>query len=162
MGFASLYAILRTTICPPSGRESAIDHQVRPGDVARLRAGQVGHEAGDFLRLAIARQGHELLEGFGEIALVPHSSPVSQSGRLFYNTLFDENAATHVALGAAYKFTLRGSESMDDEAFASAGGNRSVVHVDFMIGSSELDIDGVSGDGTAEPLMRRGEWSTAV
>ncbi|MDO8793484.1 MAG: aminopeptidase [Vicinamibacterales bacterium] len=98
----------------------------------------------------------------GEIALVPHSSPVSQSGRLFYNTLFDENAATHVALGSAYKFTLRGAEAMDEEAFAAAGGNRSVIHVDFMIGSADLDIDGVRGDGTSEPLMRRGEWSVAV
>ena len=98
----------------------------------------------------------------GEIALVPHSSPVSQSGRLFYNTLFDENAATHVALGAAYKFTLRGAETMDEDAFGRAGGNRSVVHVDFMIGSGELDIDGVRENGTSEPLMRRGEWSTAV
>jgi aminopeptidase len=98
----------------------------------------------------------------GEIALVPHSSPVSQSRRLFYNTLFDENAATHVALGAAYKFTLRGAEAMDDAAFARAGGNRSVVHVDFMIGSADLDIDGIRTDGTREPLMRRGEWSTAI
>ena len=98
----------------------------------------------------------------GEVALVPHSSPISQSGRLYYNTLFDENAATHVALGAAYRFTLRGSESMDDDAFARAGGNRSVVHVDFMIGCADLDIDGVHEDGTSEPLMRRGEWSTAV
>ena len=98
----------------------------------------------------------------GEVALVPHSSPVSQSGRLFYNTLFDENAATHVALGAAYKFTLRGAESMDEDAFGHAGGNRSVIHVDFMIGSADLDIDGVLENGTSEPLMRRGEWSTAV
>jgi aminopeptidase len=98
----------------------------------------------------------------GEIALVPHSSPVSQSGRLFYNTLFDENAATHVALGAAYKFTLQGSETMDDAAFGHAGGNRSVIHVDFMIGSADLDIDGLRENGSAEPLMRRGEWSTAV
>ena len=87
---------------------------------------------------------------------------MSQSGRLFYNTLFDENAATHVALGAAYKFTLRGAETMDDDAFFAAGGNRSVVHVDFMIGSGDLDIDGVRENGTREPLMRRGEWSTAV
>jgi aminopeptidase len=96
----------------------------------------------------------------GEIALVPHSSPVSQSGRLFYSTLFDENAATHVALGSAYKFTLQGAESMDDAAFAEAGGNRSVTHVDFMIGSSDLDIDGVGRNGVTEPLMRRGEWAT--
>ncbi len=95
----------------------------------------------------------------GEIALVPHSSPVSQSGLLFYNTLFDENAASHVALGTAYKFTLARGETMNDETFAAAGGNRSTVHVDFMIGSEALDVDGIRGDGTGEPLMRRGEWA---
>jgi len=96
----------------------------------------------------------------GEIALVPHSSPVSQSGVLFYNTLFDENAASHVALGSAYKFTMSGGETMSDEDFERAGGNRSATHVDFMIGSGELDIDGVRSDGSAEPLMRRGEWAS--
>lgn len=94
----------------------------------------------------------------GEIALVPHSSPISQSGLLFYNTLFDENAASHVALGSAYKFTMKGGEEMSDEAFEAAGGNRSVVHVDFMIGSGLLDIDGIGRDGGIEPLMRCGEW----
>ena len=98
----------------------------------------------------------------GEIALVPHNSPVAQTGVLFYNTLFDENAASHVALGAAYKFTLGGAETMDDEAFAAAGGNRSIIHVDFMIGSAALDIDGVLADGTIEPLMRRGDWAQDV
>jgi aminopeptidase len=94
----------------------------------------------------------------GELALVPHSSPISQTGRLFYNTLFDENAASHVALGAAYKFTLRGGETMSEEAFEAAGGNRSAAHVDFMIGSGELDVAGVLPDGAVEPVMRRGEW----
>src|SRR5215468_2933324 len=94
----------------------------------------------------------------GELALVPHSSPVSQSGLLFYNTLFDENAASHVALGSAYKFTMTGGEAMSPEEFMRAGGNRSAVHVDFMIGSSELDVDGVRSDGSAEPLMRKGDW----
>jgi aminopeptidase len=94
----------------------------------------------------------------GEVALVPHSSPIAASDLLFYNTLFDENAASHLALGTAYKFTLRGSESMDDEQFARAGGNTSAIHVDFMIGSSRLDVDGVFADGRAEPLMRDGEW----
>jgi len=94
----------------------------------------------------------------GEVALVPNSSPISQTGRLFYNTLFDENAASHVALGAAYKFTMRGGEGMDDAQFEAAGGNRSAAHVDFMIGSGELDVDGVLTDGSAEPVMRRGEW----
>ena len=85
----------------------------------------------------------------------PHT-PVAQSGLLFYNTLFDENAASHVAVGAAYKFTLADAQSMDDEAFERAGGNRSGVHVDLMIGSSEVDVDGIQQNGVAEPLMRRG------
>jgi aminopeptidase len=95
----------------------------------------------------------------GEVALVPHNSPVAQSGLLFYNTLFDENAASHVALGSAYKFTLAGGESMTDEQFEQAGGNRSATHVDFMIGSADLDVDGVLADGSTEPLMRNGDWA---
>jgi aminopeptidase len=94
----------------------------------------------------------------GEVALVPHSSPIAQSGRLFYNTLFDENAASHVALGTAYKFTLAGADRMTDEEFERAGGNRSAVHVDFMIGSNDLDVDGIGAGGAAEPVMRRGDW----
>jgi len=94
----------------------------------------------------------------GEIALVPHNSPVAQTGVLFYNTLLDENAASHVALGAAYKFTLRGGETMSDEVFEQAGGNRSATHVDFMIGSPELAVDGVLDGGASEPVMRRGDW----
>jgi aminopeptidase len=94
----------------------------------------------------------------GEVALVPHGSPIAQSGLLFYNTLFDENAASHVALGTAYKFTLVGGETMDDDTFARSGGNRSAVHVDFMIGSGEVDVDGVTAAGRSEPLMRAGEW----
>jgi aminopeptidase len=99
----------------------------------------------------------------GEVALVPQSSPIAQSGRLFYNTLFDENAASHVALGTAYKFTLSGADSMTDDEFERAGGNRSAVHVDFMIGSGELDVDGVTADGAStEPLLRRGDWTDAL
>lgn len=94
----------------------------------------------------------------GEIALVPDHSPVAQSGLLFYNTLFDENAASHVAIGSAYKFTLTGGEGMEDAAFETAGGNRSATHVDLMIGSRELDVDGIRTDGRAEPLMRSGDW----
>ena len=95
----------------------------------------------------------------GEVALVSHNSPVAQSGLLFYSTLFDENAASHVALGSAYRFTLANGENMDDEQFERAGGNESAVHVDFMLGSPELDIDGVSQSGVSEPVIRRGEWA---
>ena len=98
----------------------------------------------------------------GEVALVPHTSPIAQSGRLFYNTLFDENAASHVALGSAYRFTLAGAETMTDDEFARAGGNRSAIHVDFMIGSPALDVDGITRDRTVEPVMRKGEWATDV
>jgi aminopeptidase len=98
----------------------------------------------------------------GEVALVPHNSPIAQSGRLFYNTLFDENAASHVALGTAYTFTLAGADAMSAEEFEKAGGNRSAVHVDFMIGSADLDVDGVRDDTTAEPLIRHGDWSSPL
>jgi aminopeptidase len=98
----------------------------------------------------------------GEVALVPHHSPVAQSGVLFYNTLFDENAASHVAIGSAYRFTMSDGEAMSPEAFERAGGNRSATHVDFMIGSPALDIDGVYEDGGSEPLMRHGDWATEV
>ena len=76
------------------------------------------------------------------------------------HALFDENAASHIALGNAYKFTLSGGDGMSDEEFEHAGGNRSATHVDFMIGSGEIDIDGVLKDGRIEPLMRRGEWAS--
>lgn len=95
----------------------------------------------------------------GEIALVPHSSPISQSGLLFYNTLFDENAASHLAVGRAYRFSLEGGKTMDDETFNAAGGNTSLVHVDFMIGNGDLDIDGLTADGHTEAVMRGGEWA---
>ncbi|OLC43519.1 MAG: aminopeptidase [Acidobacteria bacterium 13_1_40CM_65_14] len=98
----------------------------------------------------------------GEVALVPHSSPIAQSGLLFYSTLFDENAASHVALGSAYKFTLTGADAMSDAEFEQAGGNRSAIHVDFMIGSGEVDVDGVLDAGLQEPLMRGGEWAREV
>ena len=124
---------------------------------AEGRVVEVSAEKGeDVLRRLVKMDGGAAR--LGELALVPHNSPVAQTGVLFYNTLFDENAASHVALGAAYKFTLRGGETMSDEQFEGAGGNRSATHVDFMIGSPELDVDGVRGDGGVEPVMRRGDW----
>jgi aminopeptidase len=94
----------------------------------------------------------------GEVALVPHSSPIAQSGVLFWNTLFDENAASHIALGQAYSTCLIGGEKMDGEQLAALGANASLIHVDWMIGSGEMDVDGVAADGSSEPLMRKGEW----
>jgi aminopeptidase len=94
----------------------------------------------------------------GEVALVPHSSPISASGLVFLNTLFDENAASHIALGQAYSTCVRNGEKMTPEELAAHGANDSLIHVDWMIGSSELDIDGITASGTSEPLMRRGEW----
>ena len=98
----------------------------------------------------------------GEVAIVPASSPISKRGHLFYNTLFDENASCHLAIGRAYRFTLVGGEELTDEEFISAGGNISLNHVDFMIGSPQMDIDGVKDDGTREPVMRQGEWAIDV
>lgn len=98
----------------------------------------------------------------GEVALVPASSPIAQRGHLFYNTLFDENASCHIAIGRAYRFTLIGGTELTDEEFISAGGNVSLNHVDFMIGSPQIDIDGIQEDGTREPVMRQGEWAIDV
>lgn len=94
----------------------------------------------------------------GEVALVPHNSPIAQSGILFWNTLFDENAASHIALGQAYSTCLIGGEKMDAAQLASLGANESLIHVDWMIGSAEMDVDGIDANGNAEPLMRKGAW----
>lgn len=98
----------------------------------------------------------------GEVALVPASSPIAKRGYLFYNTLFDENASCHIAIGRAYRFTLAGGEELNDEEFNTAGGNVSLSHVDFMIGSPQMDIDGITEDGSHEPVMRQGEWAFDV
>jgi aminopeptidase len=94
----------------------------------------------------------------GEVALVPHNSPIAQSGVLFWNTLFDENAASHIALGQAYSTCLIGGEKMATEELAALGANESLIHVDWMIGGPEMSVDGISADGTPEPLMRNGDW----
>lgn len=95
----------------------------------------------------------------GEVALVPHSSPISKSGIIFNNTLFDENAASHVAVGQSYTENIRDGAKRSKEEMAALGANTSLVHVDWMIGSGELDVDGILADGKAEPLMRQGEWA---
>jgi aminopeptidase len=98
----------------------------------------------------------------GEIALVVNSSPISKSGLMFHNTLFDENASCHLALGRAYKFNYIGGLELTDEEFAAVGGNLSLIHVDFMVGSGKMDIDGITDDGRSEPIMRKGEWAFSV
>jgi len=116
-----------------------------------------------------AEQGYEALkriietdEGsryLGEVALVPHQSPISQSNLTFFNTLFDENASCHLAIGNAYSICLKGGGNMDDAEMERHGLNTSLSHVDFMIGSGELDIDGERADGTREPVFRKGNWA---
>ncbi|MGF9761480.1 aminopeptidase [Microvirga sp. 0TCS3.31] len=97
----------------------------------------------------------------GEVALVPYSSPISQSGLLFFNTLFDENASSHIALGQAYSKCIQGGGAMSEDELASRGSNKSLIHIDWMIGSDQVDVDGITQDGRAEPLMRGGEWVTS-
>ncbi len=121
---------------------------------------------------ATAAQGQEALDTLlntdegsrylGEVALVPHGSPISQTGILFYNTLFDENASNHFALGNAYPSTITGGGQMSHDELLAAGANRSVAHADFMMGSGEMNIDGITADGDREPVMRNGEWAFEV
>ena len=96
----------------------------------------------------------------GEVALVPHSSPISASGLLFYNTLFDENAACHIALGQCYSECFVDGAKLSQEEIAARGGNSSLIHVDWMIGSGEIDIDGLDDKGVATPVFRKGEWAS--
>ena len=94
----------------------------------------------------------------GEVALVPHSSPISKSGLLFFNTLFDENAACHIALGQCYAKCFLDGATLSPEQIAAQGGNKSLIHIDWMIGSNEVDIDGIRADKTRVPVFRKGEW----
>ncbi len=95
----------------------------------------------------------------GEIALVPHSSPISQSQIFFNYIIFDENASAHLALGFAYRYCITGGKEMNKDEFIAAGGNVSAIHRDFMIGSAEFDVDGIGDNGFSVPLMRAGEWA---
>jgi aminopeptidase len=94
----------------------------------------------------------------GEVSLVPHSSPIASSGLLFMNTLFDENAACHIALGQAYANCVKNGDNMTPEQLAGKGANTSLIHVDWMIGSNRVDVDGIAASGASEPVMRSGEW----
>ncbi|NTI47129.1 aminopeptidase [Agrobacterium rhizogenes] len=129
---------------------------------------QVRFEGGRIVE-AKATRGEEVLnkvldtdEGarrLGEVALVPHSSPISASGILFYNTLFDENASCHIALGQCYSKCFVDGASLSQEQITAQGGNSSLIHIDWMIGSDKVDIDGIKPDGSSAPVMRKGEWA---
>lgn len=116
-----------------------------------------------------AAQGEEVLKNLvatdegshylGEVALVPFHSPISQSNILFYNTLFDENASNHLAIGSAYAFCIEGGKSMSSDELKAHGLNESITHVDFMIGSEQMNIDGITADGQSEPVFRNGNWA---
>ena len=118
---------------------------------------------------ATAKKGQEVLEhlletdagakSLGEVSLVPDPSPISQSGIIFFNTLFDENASDHLALGASYPFNVSGGTKMSDEELLDHGMNVSQTHVDFMVGSADMDIDGIKKDGTIVPVFRNGDWA---
>ena len=128
----------------------------------------VKFEAGSITE-AHASKGEEVLlkvldsdEGarrLGEVALVPHSSPISQSGLLFYNTLFDENAASHIALGQCYSKCFKGGENLSKDETIKRGGNSSMIHIDWMIGSDEINVDGMNSNGASIPIFRNGEWA---
>jgi aminopeptidase len=127
----------------------------------------VRFEAGKIVEARAAR-GNQVLQRMietdegarrlGEVSLVPHSSPIASSGLLFLNTLFDENAACHIALGQAYSTCLKHGDTLTPEQLASRGANSSLIHVDWMIGSNRIDVDGISAAGGSEPVMRAGEW----
>lgn len=116
-----------------------------------------------------AEQGEEVLKNLvatdegshylGEVALVPFHSPISQSNILFYNTLFDENASNHLAIGSAYAFCIEGGKSMSRDELKANGLNESITHVDFMIGSGQMNIDGITADGQVEAVFRNGNWA---
>uniref|UniRef100_UPI00404755C4 aminopeptidase n=1 Tax=Yoonia sp. TaxID=2212373 RepID=UPI00404755C4 len=128
----------------------------------------VRFEAGRIVE-ATASKGQDVLRALlqtddgasriGEVALVPHSSPISQSGVLFYNTLFDENASCHIALGQCYADTIAGGSEFSPEELQQKGGNQSIIHVDWMMGSDAVDIDGITPAGEVVPVMRGGEWA---
>jgi aminopeptidase len=128
---------------------------------------QVRFEGGRIVETHATR-GQEVLERLmatdegarrlGEVALVPHSSPIAHSGLTFLNTLFDENAASHIALGQAYSGCLRDGDKLTPGQLAAKGANDSLIHVDWMIGSDKLDIDGITASNVLEPVIRKGEW----
>jgi aminopeptidase len=115
-----------------------------------------------------AEVGHDILKSIietdegshylGEVALVPYDSPISKSGILFYNTLFDENASCHLAIGKAYSVSVKNGVNMTEEELSRLGVNNSLIHADFMIGSRDLEITGITAEGKEVPVFRNGNF----
>lgn len=151
---------MRTEGVVSSTKPLSLRGQLLDGIRVEFREGQIVH--------AEAKSGNETLQGLiatdegarrlGEVALVPHSSKVSLTETLFLNSLFDENAASHIALGASYSENLQGIDDMSEDQRLEHGANDSLIHTDWMIGSAEVDVDGIRQDGSIVPLMRAGEW----
>ena len=121
---------------------------------------------------AKAEKGEELLnkmvtmdEGagkLGECALIPYESPINQTGVLFYNTLFDENASCHFAVGHGFNECLKGYENYTDEECKARGINDSMIHVDFMIGTRDMSIVGITKNGKRVQIFKDGTWAFSV
>ena len=127
--------------------------RIEGGEVREVRAGDHDRELLERIIRSDAGAGR-----LGEVALVPQDSPVARLRRPYYNTLFDENSSCHLALGRAYRFCLDGAQGLSDEEFRAAGGNTSSIHIDFMVGSDNLDVWGVNADGSELQLLRSGRW----
>ena len=126
---------------------------IQDGKITEARA----EKGEDILKAAISED--EGASRFGEVALVPYDSPISNQGILYYNTLFDENASCHLAFGEAYPECIRGGETMTKEELKAHGLNDSVTHVDFMVGTADLSITGTTHDGKEVPIFRNGNFA---
>lgn len=131
-----------------------IEMEFREGRAVSARAAR----GQDVLREMLATD--EGAARLGEVALVPHGSPVSQTGHLYFNTLFDENAASHIAMGQCYASCFEAGDTLSKDEIAARGGNESLIHVDWMIGSDRMDVDGLKAGAEPVALMRQGEWVT--
>ena len=155
---------------PKAGKAEGIVYSSKPlsymGEV--IDEFSVRFEGGKVVEVK-AKQGEKLLkemvsmdEGagmLGEVALIPYDSPICNSGVLFYNTLFDENASCHLALGMGFNECLKGFEKMTAEERKANGVNDSMIHVDFMIGTPDMEIVGVTKSGERVQIFKNGNWA---
>jgi len=144
-----------------STRPLVVNGQTLSDFTVRLERGRIVEITGDDRAqrlLTHLLENNDGADRLGEVAIVPEDSLVAMQGHSFYNTIFDENSSCHLAIGRAYRFCMAGGKEMDDPAFVAAGGNVSPVHVDFMIGSREMSVTGVTTDGTVVSILEAGQW----